>query len=85
MIACRREISLDQSVLSQIDGIALVAAAEGEQEAAEGLLLTLYVDYEFVACHGLHLCGQTSFLGLYLLGEHLFAQTVVDEKGNADC
>ena len=53
LIASRREISLHQRVLRQIVSIALVAAAEGEQEASECLLLTLHMCYENFAGHGL--------------------------------
>ena len=43
LIARRREIGLHQRVLRQVVGIALVAAAEGEQETSEGLLLALHL------------------------------------------
>ena len=51
LIARRREISLDQCILCQVIGVALIATTKGEQETAEGFLLTLYVGYEYVACH----------------------------------
>ena len=58
-IARRREISLDQCILRQVVGFALIAAAEGEQETAEGFLLALYMGYEYFACHGC--CEMTRF------------------------
>ena len=51
LIASRGEVGLDQRVLRQVVGFILVATAEGEQEASQGLLLALYVGYEFFAGH----------------------------------
>ena len=42
LLACTGEVGLHQRVLRQVVGIALIAAAEGELEAAKGLLLTIY-------------------------------------------
>ena len=60
LIARRREVGLHQRVLRQVVGIALLATAESEQEATEGLLLTLYLGYEYVACHLLLACAVSS-------------------------
>ena len=51
LIAVRREIGLDQSVLRQVVCFIFVPAAEGEQETSQCLLLALYVGYEYFACH----------------------------------
>ena len=56
LIACRREVSLHQRVLRQVVGIALIAAAKGEQEATKCLLLTLYQGDELLACHLFSAC-----------------------------
>ena len=85
LIASRREVGLHQRVLRQVVGLALVAAAEGEQEAAKCLLLTLYLGYELVACHSLCLkCGYTFLLSLNLLGEHLLADMIMSKEGDAN-
>ena len=84
LIACRREVSLDQSVLRKVISFVLVAAAEVEQEAPKSLLLLFHKFYESFACHGLGLCGCFAFLGFNLLGEHLSTYTIVDDEGGTD-
>ena len=61
LIARRREVSLDQRILRQVIGIALVATAEGEQEATKGLLLTLYLSDENFAGHLFSACDTNNF------------------------
>ena len=51
LIASQREVCLDQGILGQVVGITLVAAAQGEQEASQGLLLALDMRYEYFAGH----------------------------------
>ena len=85
LIACRREISLDQCVLRQVICITFVAAAEGEQKTTEGILLTLNKGYEDFTCHGLYLQRTYPFFfGLNLLGKHFLAQTIVYKEGDTD-
>ena len=83
-IASQGEVGLDEGILCQIIGIALVAAAQGEQEASQGLLLTLHMRYEDFARHWLHLLSHTLLLGLHFLGEHLLAHEIIDKKCDAD-
>ena len=83
LIACRGEVSLDQRILSQIIGIALVSTTESEQESSKGFLFALYMCYEYFASHDLLLCGQFVFFCFHLLGQHILSDVVVDEEGNA--
>ena len=82
-IARQREVGLDQGILCQVIGITLVAAAQGEQETSQGLLLTLHMRYEDFAGHGLFLFGHTSLFGFNFLGEHLLARVISEEEGDA--
>ena len=83
LISCQREVGLDQGILCQVVGIALVAAAQGKQETSQGLLLTLHMRYEDIAGHRLHLLSHILFLGLYFLGEHLLANEIIHKKCDA--
>ena len=82
-IASQGEVGLDEGILCQIIGIALVAAAQGEQEASQGLLLTLNMRYEDFAGHRLRVLSYTLLLSLYLLGEHLLAHEIIHKKCDA--
>ena len=82
-ITCQREVGLHQGILRQVVGIIFLATAQGEQETSQGLLLTFHMRYEYFACHRLHLLDLSFLLGLNLLGEHLRANTVVDEESDA--
>ena len=85
LIARRREVGLHQGILCQVIGIVFVAAAEGEHEAPQGLLLTLHMADEYFACHGLRLFCQFSLLCLNLFGEDFLAYEIIEKKGNAHC
>ena len=83
LIARQRKVSLDQGILCKIVGIVFVAAAQGEQETSQGLLLSLHMRYEDFAGHRLRLLSHTLLLSLYLLGEHLLANEIIHKKCDA--
>ena len=86
LIAVRGEIGLDQGVLRQVVCFILVPAAEGKQETSQCLLFTLYVGYEYIACHCYRIWAlvlQVLLFGFHLLSQHLLAYEIIEEECNA--